>query len=69
MGQGGITILVGTTKGAFLISGGSDGRGPFSNVTLDANGNLYGTTWEGGDVSGNCESLFLGCGVVWEITP
>ena len=27
MGQGGITILVGTTKGAFLISGGSDRRG------------------------------------------
>src|ERR1700733_9293917 len=27
MGQGGITILVGTTKGAFLISGGSDRQG------------------------------------------
>ena len=36
------------------FTGGSDGGGPFSAVTFDANGNLYGTTWEGGDTSGDC---------------
>jgi len=44
------------------FTGGSDGALPFSNVVLDASGNLYGTTDYGG--SGGC-----GCGVVWEITP
>ncbi len=40
---------------------GSDGELPNSNVVIDANGNLYGTTMqEGGE---------LGYGVVWEITP
>ena len=50
------------------FTGGSDGGGPLTAVTFDANGNLYGTTWEGGDTSGDCHGL-LGCGVVWEITP
>jgi uncharacterized repeat protein (TIGR03803 family) len=44
------------------FTGGSDG-GPYpSNVVLDANGNLYGTTVSGGGNQCNC-------GVVWEITP
>ncbi len=42
---------------------GRDGGMPSSPVTLDANGNLYGTTEYGG-TSINCQ---LGCGVVWEI--
>ena len=46
------------------FTGGSDGGYPSSNVILDANGNLYGTTEYLG--SGNCYS---GCGEVWEITP
>ena len=46
------------------FTGGSDGRWPASNVTFDANGNLYGTAPGGG--SQNC---YQGCGVVWEITP
>jgi len=50
------------------FTGGSDGACPWSNVTFDANGNLYGTTADGGDTSGDCHGL-LGCGVVWEITP
>ncbi len=41
---------------------GFDGGGPWATPTLDANGNLYGTTVGGG--TGNCEE---GCGVVWEI--
>ena len=46
----------------------SDGEAVASNVTLDANGNLYGTALWGGDTSGDCHGL-VGCGTVWEITP
>ena len=44
---------------------GSDGNGPYGAPTLDASGNLYGTTLSGG--TGSCNGG--GCGVVWEITP
>lgn len=43
-----------------FMGGGSDGAGPESSVTVDRNGNLYGTTVAGG---------LYGDGVVWEITP
>lgn len=50
------------------FTNGADGANPFSGVTFDANGNLFGTTLYGGTTDGqNCRSL--GCGVVWEITP
>jgi len=50
------------------FTGGADGANPLSGVTLDSNGNLYGTTSLGGMQGGNnCNTL--GCGVVWEITP
>ena len=51
------------------FTGGSDGAHPVSNVVIDAQGNLYGTTSYGG--SGPCTSMYYGngCGVVWEITP
>jgi len=39
---------------------GSDGSYPYSNVAMDANGNLYGTASSGGA---------YGYGVIWEITP
>ena len=38
----------------------NDGSQPIGGVTLDASGNLYGTTFFGGE---------SGLGVVWEITP
>ena len=47
------------------FTGGLDGWNPIAGVTLDANGNLYGTAYYGGTGS----SCPLGCGVVWEITP
>jgi len=47
------------------FSGGSDGRWPVDGLTMDAHGNLYGTTSQGG-TSSNC---FQGCGVVFEISP
>ena len=46
---------------------GSDGATPYAPVTLDARGNIYGTTIAGGAV-GTCYNN-QGCGVVWEITP
>ena len=42
------------------FTGGSDGGWPISNVNFDTKGNLYGTTYLGGDYDG---------GTVWEITP
>ena len=39
---------------------GWDGQYPYSNVTFDSQGNIYGTTSQGG---------LYGYGVVWEITP
>jgi uncharacterized repeat protein (TIGR03803 family) len=42
------------------FTSGEDGGVPFSTVTIDAEGNLYGTASEGGR---------YGAGVVWEITP
>jgi len=47
------------------FTGGTDGGNPFSNVTLGANGSLYGTASAGGAFP--CGGG--GCGVVWEITP
>jgi uncharacterized repeat protein (TIGR03803 family) len=35
----------------YAFAGGSDGGGPFSGLTADAQGNLYGTTFTGGDDS------------------
>ena len=42
------------------FTGGTDGGEPMSNIVFDAQGNLYGTTYEGG-----ADNL----GVVFEITP
>jgi uncharacterized repeat protein (TIGR03803 family) len=42
------------------FTGGNDGGEPMSNIVLDAQGNLYGTTYQGGT---------NGLGVVFEITP
>ena len=42
------------------FTGGNDGKNPISNVTFDANGNLYGTASAAGS---------QGVGVVWEIAP
>ena len=42
------------------FTGGADGCSPWSDVTIDSSGNLYGTTSQCGDNEG---------GTVWEITP
>jgi uncharacterized repeat protein (TIGR03803 family) len=46
------------------FQGGNDGFGPFAEVTMDAAGNLYGTTINGGG-SSNCSN---GCGTVFKLT-
>jgi uncharacterized repeat protein (TIGR03803 family) len=43
---------------------GTDGASPYSGVTVDSSGNVFGTTLIGGGTGCN-----RGCGVVWEITP
>ncbi len=48
------------------FTGGADGAVPFGTVTLDAAGNLYGMTYEGGGTSSECK---YGCGVVFELSP
>jgi uncharacterized repeat protein (TIGR03803 family) len=50
------------------FTGGSDGAYPYSGLTLDTSGNLYGAALQGGDLSckfGNGQ----GCGTVFKITP
>lgn len=47
----------------YSFTGGTDGGEPYKGVTLDRDGNLYGTAVTGG--SGNCEG---GCGVIYKLT-
>jgi uncharacterized repeat protein (TIGR03803 family) len=44
----------------------SDGTEPLGGVTLDAMGNVYGTTTFGG---GSCSVSSAGCGTVFELSP
>ena len=50
----------------YEFAGAPDGGNPYSEVTFDAAGNLYGTTGYGG--TGPCDSG-EGCGTVYELTP
>jgi uncharacterized repeat protein (TIGR03803 family) len=46
---------------------GKDGTSPTSSVTLDASGNVYGTTVSGGAYPQSCG--YQGCGTVFELMP
>jgi uncharacterized repeat protein (TIGR03803 family) len=59
--NGNVTVL-------YSFGGGADGNGPESGLTMDAQGNLYGTTVAGGDQSCT-QGSGQGCGVVFELTP
>ena len=48
------------------FGGGPDGAYPTGALLMDASGNLYGTTNQGGNLKQGCD---YGCGVVFEITP
>jgi uncharacterized repeat protein (TIGR03803 family) len=60
-GQGGTWTLT----ELYSFGNGHDGQAPESGVVMDAAGNLYGTTYQGGT---NCPSLG-GCGIVYELSP
>jgi uncharacterized repeat protein (TIGR03803 family) len=47
-----------------FVGTGGDGTVPSGNLAIDAQGNLYGTTIEGGD-----PSCSLGCGTVFKVDP
>lgn len=57
----------------YAFHGGADGAQPFGPVTLDSNGNVYGSTVAGGRVTAKaCLSSVLrsqtpGCGIVFEL--
>ena len=68
----GASPSVTTAKEQILHSfaGGTDGAYPQSDLTLDSEGNLYGTTYEGGETS--CVyrgETWSGCGTVFELKP
>ena len=58
----------GTWKETVLynFAGGADGAKPISGLILDATGDLYGTTYSGGFVTGECG--ITGCGIVYELS-
>jgi uncharacterized repeat protein (TIGR03803 family) len=49
----------------YSFAGGADGWGPVGDLVADSEGNLYGTTGEGGG-SANCVE---GCGTIFQLTP
>ena len=55
----------GWTYSVLFAFSGNNGQEPMSAVTLDAAGNLYGTTQYGG---GRC-AIAIGCGVVFKLSP
>jgi uncharacterized repeat protein (TIGR03803 family) len=61
------TVFQVTPEGVHTVlynfTGGADGGEPYKGVTLDSEGNLYGTAVTGG--GGSCEG---GCGVVFKLT-
>lgn len=54
-----------TLTDLYDFTGGSDGGVPYNGLTMDSQGNLYGTTSQGG----GCSLGLGGCGVIFEITP
>jgi uncharacterized repeat protein (TIGR03803 family) len=55
----------GTETPLYIFNGREDGAYPYADLLMDAKGNLFGTTSEGGDL--NCTPPF-GCGTVFKLT-
>ncbi len=52
----------------YSFTGKKDGGVPVGNLAIDAKGNLYGVTEQGG--TGDCSSVLgAGCGVVFRLSP
>jgi uncharacterized repeat protein (TIGR03803 family) len=62
------TVYRVTTSGnetvLYSFAGKEDGGKPFASLVLDEKGNLYGTTYQGGDLS--CQAPY-GCGTVFKV--
>ncbi len=52
-----------------FAGGSSDGAGPNAPVVFDHAGNIYGTTYQGGMYSPDCEFSDDWCGTVFELSP
>lgn len=69
-----LVLVLGVTQSAqarnfnvlYNFTGGADGGGPWAGLVADSSGNLYGTTKDGGYMSGCRQG---GCGVVFKISP
>jgi uncharacterized repeat protein (TIGR03803 family) len=66
-GDGTVFVLAadGTERVIYSFTGGSDGLAPVAGAIRDKSGNLYGTTYQGGN--GNCP--YVGCGTVFKVAP
>ncbi len=72
-----LTIFLGASQTASAqytilhdFTGGSDGGYPRGGLTIDAAGNLYGTTDQGGNTGVNCTGQGnTGCGTVFQVLP
>jgi hypothetical protein len=51
------------------FSADGDGFWPQSTLIFGADGNLYGTTYGGGDLAACTPNTLWGCGTVFEIAP
>jgi uncharacterized repeat protein (TIGR03803 family) len=75
LGFGSVFKLTQTGEGWIYTSlydftGGSDGAYPVGGVVIDANGDVFGTTYAGGGTGSFCDANFGNqCGVIFEITP
>jgi hypothetical protein len=61
--------LAGNETVLHAFSGGADGAFPYGGLVMDATGDLYGTTNQGGDLNCASKGQIKGCGVVFKITP
>jgi uncharacterized repeat protein (TIGR03803 family) len=57
----------GTKLTLYTFQGGNDGWSPTGALIADQSGNLYGTTFEGGDTT--CDGSPLDCGTVFRLAP
>jgi uncharacterized repeat protein (TIGR03803 family) len=68
----GVVFKLDTTTGRETVlhsfTGGTDGNYPFTGLSTDKTGNLYGTTLYGGNAKCALGS-YVGCGVVFKLTP